>query len=177
MRFLILALSVASLYGEVTDSAANGFTIQQSWTVQATPEAVYAWFMDHVRDWWSPAHTFSRDAHNLSIQARPGGCWCEKLPKSGGFVRHLELVYLEPSRLVRFAGGLGPLQAMAVNGAMTIRFDAAEGATKVQLTYTVGGYMDKGLNTLAPVVDMVLKEQFGRFKSFVETGSPTDKKN
>ena len=98
------------------------------------------------------------------------GCFCERLPSARSGVRHLEIVYLDPGKMIRFTGGLGPLQALAVSGAMTVQFTKFDDqATKLDLTYAIGGYVDKGLDKLAPVVDSMLKEQFGRLKSFVET--------
>ena len=152
----------------MADSNATEFTVKQSWTLAAAPEAVYQRFLS-VGDWWNSAHSWSGDAHNLSIEPKINGCFCEKLPKSGGAVRHLEVVYLDPGKVIRLAGGLGPLQALAVNGTMTVQFAAAEGGgTKLSLTYAVGGYLDKGLNTIAPMVDAMLKEQFGRLQSYIE---------
>ena len=173
--FTIIALS-ASLHAEVADSGPAGFTIKSTWTIRAAPDEVYKRLMNNVGDWWNPEHTWSRDAHNLSIEARINGCFCEKLPNNGG-VRHLQVIYLDPGKTVRFSGGLGPFQSMAVNGVMTIQLTPGEGGmTKLSLTYTVGGYFEKGLDTIAPGADGMLKEQFGRLKSYVETGSPVEKK-
>ena len=173
MRLLLTAASaLASLHAEVADSAANGFTVKQTWTIQAAPDAVYQGFVHKIGDWWNSAHTFSGDAHNLTIDPKATGCFCEKIPKAQGTVRHLEVVFLLPGKLIRFTGGMGPLQSMAVNGAMTVQFSPASdgAATKLDLTYAVGGYMNQGLNTMAPNVDMMLMEQFGRLKSYLETG-------
>ena len=43
-----------------------------------------------IGDWWNPAHTFSGNAHNISIDEKPMGCFCEKLARQGG-VRHMEV--------------------------------------------------------------------------------------
>ncbi len=169
----LLALPVAAgLYAEVADAGPNGFVVKSTWTIKAQPEVVYGRFMNNVGDWWNAAHTWSGDARNLSIEARVNGCFCEKLANNGG-VRHLQIVYLDPGKVVRFTGGLGPFQAMAVTGALTIEFKpAAEGSTTLTLTYTIGGYMDKAPRIYAGMADGMLAEQFGRFKAYVETGSP-----
>ena len=52
-----------------------------------------------------------RDAKNLSIDARPGGCFCEKLPNGGG-VEHARVVYVAPREVLRLSGALGPLQGV-----------------------------------------------------------------
>jgi hypothetical protein len=54
-------------------------------------------------DWWNPTHTFSSDAHNLSIDDKAMGCFCEKLA-SGGSVHHLEVVYADPGQKLVFSG-------------------------------------------------------------------------
>jgi hypothetical protein len=176
MRLLVLLLAAGvALHAEVADSAANGFTIKSTWTVNAPPDVVYKNLMN-VGDYWNPQHTFSGNAHNLSIEARVPGCFCEKLPNGGG-VRHLEVVYLVPGKVIRLVGGLGPMQALAVNGSMTIQLAPVDpSSTKISLTYAVEGYMEKGLNTFAPMADAMLKEQFTRLKTFTETGSAVEAK-
>jgi hypothetical protein len=167
---ILAALLPATALCKVEDSASNGFTIKQSYTVAAAPEEAYRRLI-RVGEWWNSQHTFSGDAHNLTIEERPMGCWCEKLP-GGGAVRHMELVFMAPGKTLRFVGGLGPLQAMAATGAFTVQFTAAEGGTRVDVTYAVTGYSATGLHTLAPIVDTVFTEQFTRFKNYVEKGNP-----
>ncbi len=161
-----LVAAPAGLRAEVVDAVAGGFTVKLVRHVAAPPEAVYATAVAVAR-WWSPAHTFSGRAANLAIDARPGGCWCETLSGGGG-VRHLEVVYAAPGSLLRFRGGLGPLQEMAASGSLTWAFAAAGGGTDVTWTYTVAGYRPGGLEALAPVVDTVLAEQIDRLKAASE---------
>jgi hypothetical protein len=171
--FLGLVLAVlgpGAAAGKVQDAAAGGFTLKQTYNVAATPEEAYRRFL-RIGEWWNSQHTFSGDAHNLSIEEKPMGCFCEKL-SGGGAVRHLELVYLAPGKLLRFSGGLGPLGAMAVAGTFTVQFTAADGGTRIDVTYAVGGYAPTGLDALAPAVDTVLTEQLTRFKNYVEHGNP-----
>ena len=161
-----LVMAAAGARADVVDAGAGGFTVRLVRHVAAPPAAVYATAVA-VGRWWSPDHTFSGSAANLSIDARPGGCWCEALPGGGG-VRHLEVVYAAPGSLLRFTGGLGPLQAMAVSGALTWAFAAAGGGTDVTWTYAVAGYVPGGFEPLAPVVNAVLAEQADRLKAAVE---------
>ena len=56
--------------------------------------------------WWSSVHTFSHDAHNLTLDPRAGGCWCEALP-SGGGVRHMAVVYVAPGQTLRVGVSIG----------------------------------------------------------------------
>lgn len=168
MLATILCLAAPAMIAEVVDSAANGFTVKTTLTIKAAPDAVYRQII-HVGDWWDSAHTFSGDARNLSIEEKPMGCWCEKLPNQGG-VRHMEVVFLSPGKKLVMVGGLGPLQTMATTGAMTFQLSPVEGGTKLEVTYAVGGYLSSGLNNLAAPVDSVLGAQFVRLKNYVETG-------
>lgn len=169
--FVVLLLAVAvTASAEIADSAANGFTYKLVLNLQAPPETVYQRLLA-VGNWWSSSHTFSGDAHNMSIDPRPMGCWCEKLPNGGG-VRHMQVVMAMPGKMLVMTGGLGPLQSMAATGSMKLALAPANGGTQLQVTYSVTGYLPAGMNSLAAPVDGVLTEQFMRFKNFVETGNP-----
>jgi uncharacterized protein YndB with AHSA1/START domain len=167
-RSVLVAFLVATIVAqaEVVDSSSNGFTVRTTLTIQAPPNDVYRKFIRNIGDWWSPDHTFSGDSHNLSIEEKAGGCFCEKLPNGGG-VRHLEVVNLMPGKSVTLSGALGPLQSMAATGTLTVQFAPAEGGTKLTVTYAVGGYTPGGMNPLASTVDAVIAEQFTRFKNYV----------
>jgi hypothetical protein len=167
---LILAAAAARASAEVVDAADNGFTVRESVTVSIASDKAYATVID-IGKWWSPDHTNSRNAANLSIEAKPMGCFCEKLPDGGG-VRFMSVVYAAPGKTLRLEGGIGPLQAMGLAGSMTWEFTAADKGTGVEVRYAVGGYHPGGFRDLATVVDRVLKEQLDRYKRFVETGKP-----
>jgi uncharacterized protein YndB with AHSA1/START domain len=165
-----------SIRAEVTDSAADGFTVKATVTIHASPADVYKRLVGvgEIGNWWNSAHTFSGDAHNLSIDERPMGCFCEKLPNQG-VVRHMEVIYIQPGKTLRMAGAIGPLQAFAVSAVATFNLSADAGGTRLDFTYTVGGYAPQGLIKIAPIVDTVLTEQINRLKNYVETGDPASK--
>ena len=81
--------------------------------------------------------------------------------------------FVNPGVMIRLTGGLGPLGLMGVSGNMTWEFEEAESGTLMVLQYAVGGFMDGGLDTVAPAVDGVLGEAISRLKSYVESGDPT----
>ncbi len=173
----IALLAPGFVRADVADSAANGFTVKLVVTIAAPPQVVYQRLVHNIGDWWDPAHTFSGDARNLSIDDKPMGCFCEKLPHGGG-VRHLEVVNVDPEKVLVLTGGLGPLQAMAVSGSMTIQLaPLRDDGTKVAVTYAVAGYSPDGLSALAAPVDAVLTQQFMRLKGFVQTGRPLNEKS
>jgi uncharacterized protein YndB with AHSA1/START domain len=95
----VLLLSTAPARSEVLDSAANGFTVRTTLTIAATPDVVYRDIIHNVGDWWNSQHTFSGDAHNLSIEEKPQGCFCEKLPNNG-VARHMEVLQLVPGKAI-----------------------------------------------------------------------------
>jgi len=165
----MLACQVAA---EVVDSDTSGFTSVHEIAIAATRERVYQALTAEVGRWWDPRHSYSGSAANFSIDARPGGCFCETLPDGGG-VEHMRVVFVEPNRILRLAGGLGPLQSMAVSGSMQFTLTAGDkGTTKLSYRYTVGGYYPQGLDTVSAAVDMVQLGQLQRLKRYVETGDP-----
>jgi uncharacterized protein YndB with AHSA1/START domain len=171
---IFLALAPQWAMPAVVDSSASGFTVRTTLAIRAAPEDVYRRLVRNVGDWWNSSHTLSGNAHNLSLEEKVAGCFCERLPDGGG-VRHMEVVYFAPGKTLRLSGGLGPLQSIAAAGSMTIQLSASEGGTKLEVTYTVAGYLPAGMNTWAAPVDGVIEEQFTRLKSYIETGVPGPK--
>ena len=171
---VLLAVAPRGATAAVVDASASGFTVRTTLAIRAAPGDVYRRLVRNVGDWWNPSHTFSGNAHNLSIEEKALGCFCEKLADGGG-VRHMEVVYFAPGKTLRLSGALGPLQSIAAAGSMTIELSAAEGGTKLEVTYAVTGYLPGGMNTWAAPVDGVLEEQFTRLKKYVETGDAVRK--
>jgi hypothetical protein len=166
-----VALALASgAEAKVTSQSASGFSVTYSADVPSEPKAAYDAFLK-IGSWWSSDHSFSGDAKNLSIETRNGGCWCEKLP-DGGFVRHMEVTHVAPGNALVFAGGLGPLHFMGVAGTMLVSFKKVDKGTTVTLSYSVGGYDEKGFEALSNGVDKVLSEQFQRYTTFATGGKP-----
>lgn len=173
----IAVLALTTPWGagaEVAQVGASGFLVRHEARVAAPPERVWTALVERVGEWWSPDHTFSGDAGNLSIEARPGGCFCERLPGGGG-VEHLRVVYVAPGERLRMAGALGPLQGSGLAGSATWELAAADdgAATTLAFTYSAGGFLEAGFEPVAPIVDRVLGEQFARLVAFAETGRPT----
>jgi hypothetical protein len=169
---VFLSLTCAVANADVVDSASGGFTIKTTVNLKATPDDVYHKLIQNVGDWWNSGHTYSQDAHNLSIEEKPMGCFCEKL-KNGGSVRHMQVVFLSPGKVLGLTGALGPLQNIAATGNMQFAMSPVDGGTKLELTYAVTGYVPAGMNTWAAPVDGVLKEQLTRFKNYLEHGDPS----
>jgi hypothetical protein len=161
---MVLAALSGGAHAAVLAAGEGGFTVHEEVEFAGTPAVAWRHLLD-VGSWWAPAHTYSGKSSNLSITLGPGpgGCWCEKLDK-GGFVRHLEVVLVMPPKTLRLSGGLGPLQAMGVSGALTFTLKGeTPGTTTVVAEYAVSGYSRAGLTQLAGTVDGVLGEAMARF--------------
>ena len=174
MKTVLVALAALSLAGaaraEVADQSPQGFESLHVVTIAAPPAKVRAAVLD-VGKWWSPRHSWSGDARNLSIDLATG-CFCEKL--KDGFVRHMTVVYVS-SRSLRLAGALGPLQFSGATGhlAFNLKAGADPAMTLLTVSYDVGGYAKGGLaEQWAKPVDGVLGEQVARLKTLIETGKP-----
>lgn len=169
--FVLMVMLTSHATAVVVNQSAAGFLVRNVAVVTAVPEKVYDTLMNEIGNWWDPAHTFSGDAHNLSVENRVGGCFCEHFPGGGG-VRHLTIVNMIPAKRLRLAGGLGPLQSGGISGSLT--WDLAETGedTTVTLEYSVGGYLPDGLQNMAEPVDGMLNSQLQRLKSYIEHGRP-----
>jgi len=162
--FVIASLTAAPSFGEVVDSTIAGFTIRHVATVKGSAADAYKRLVA-VGEWWNSEHTYSGDAKNLTMDARAGGCFCEKLPDQGS-VMHGLVVLAQPGKTLRMSAGLGPIQELGASGALTWAFSAAPGGgTTVEMTYAVSGYRPAGMNGLAAIVDTVMGEQLARFQA------------
>jgi len=164
--FGLLQFCAARAAAEVIGVASNGFEVRQTVHVAAAPDKAYAALLLPAR-WWSSDHTFSRNAANLNLDARAGGCWCETLP-DGGSAEHLRVVYAAPGKVLRLRGALGPLQGMGVDGAMTWSLKGSANGTDISVSYAVGGFTKDGFEELSKAVDHVLSEQIERLKKFID---------
>jgi hypothetical protein len=165
-----LLIAAAPAAADVIDSAANGFTVKMAVETSAPASRTFAAIVN-VGEWWDPAHTYSGKASNLTIDPTAGGCFCERLPNGGG-VRHLTVVFVDPGKLLRMSGGLGPMQDMAVAGSLSFVVTEAMGKSTITLTYKAGGYLPGGLDAMAKPADGMLTGAMQRLKRFIDTGQP-----
>lgn len=175
MRFKLVILAAglavaAAAPADVVTADNAGFQIRNTLTINSTPEKVYAGLLK-VGQWWNPEHTWSGKSANLRLQARAGGCFCEKLD-GGGSAQHMTVIYAAPGHELRLNGALGPLQTEAATGVLTLSLNAKDDGTELTETYTVGGWTKGGWVPWAPDVDAVLLDQITRLKTYVETGKP-----
>ena len=167
LALLGCALAAGIADGAVLDAGPNGFTVQHEVIVAAPRAKVWDAAVNGVGDWWNSAHTVGGDASRLHIEARPLGCFCERLAGDDGVV-HLLVTTVSSGVLLRMTGGLGPLGLMGVNGNFTWEFFDADGGTRVRFTYAVGGYHPDGLLQLAEPVDQVTGDALLRLQAQVQ---------
>lgn len=177
MTRIILTTIIATLFftataqAAVTSQSPSGFTVAFEADIAATPQAAFDAFVK-AGDWWNAnSHSYSGDGKNITIDVKPGGCWCEALP-NGGFVRHMTVEQADPGKRLVFSGGLGPLAFMGANGHMIVAIQAKGAGSHVKLTYAIGGHDPKDFKDIAKAVDGVLAEAFQRYTNYASTGKP-----
>lgn len=146
---------------KVVDQSEAGFAVAHTAQVAATPADVWK-MLRMPQSWWSKDHSWSGDAANFWLDQQAGGCFCEKLPDTGGgvgSVQHARILFAKPNQLLRLSGAFGPLQGEALNGTLTIQIKETPTGSALRFDYVVGGYMRFKVADIAPAVDKVIGEQ------------------
>lgn len=165
----VAVLGAASIAAaEVVDKGPSGFTLRIEQRTTASPAVAYKALIHELPVWWDREHTYSGSSANMSLEARPGGCFCERLPAGGG-IEHARVIYVEPGKVLRMQGALGPLQSTGVASALTWTFEPADGGTKITLTVATGGYLPGGFDKIAVLVDGVLVGQVTRLVAWADS--------
>ena len=172
MKYLapLFVLAAAPASAEVVSASSNGFEVRETVPLVVPPEAAFKAFGD-LPAWWDPEHTYSGDSANLRFEIVPGGCFCERIPKTGGGVEHMRVAYVEPGKRMILTGSLGPLLYEATTGVMDVQVKTIAGGSQLILDYKVAGFANGGADKLAPAVDGVLADQLKRFRTYA-TGRP-----
>lgn len=168
LSLLFLAsLLAAPLSAGVVETREGYFKTESVILVDLRPTAAWRALVS-IPDWWDSAHTWSGAAKNLSLVARAGGCFCEKLP-GGGSVEHARVVFAQPGKVLRMDGALGPLQEMPVTGVLTYTLAPDGAGTRITMTYLVSGVLSMEATKLAPLVDQVMTGQFERLRHYANS--------
>ena len=155
---LLLATAFAlPAHGEVKDATPSGFSVENSVLIAATPARVWQAMTADIDHWWPKDHSWWGQAATLSIDARAGGCFCERAGAQQA--QHLQVVFVDPEKTLRMTGGLGPMQGMGLHGVAEWTLQAEGTSTRVSWRYRAGGYSPDDLSALAPVVDKVQAHQ------------------
>ncbi|WP_430415725.1 SRPBCC family protein [Parasphingorhabdus sp.] len=172
MKYLagsLLLITALPAVAEVTNSAANGFTVKHQATIAADADAVWKAMIAPNR-YWNPDHSWTGNADNFYLVPQAGGCFCElirttsedNIRSSDGSVQHMRVIYAHNGKMLRMSGALGPLQGEAVVGTLTMALVPADDKTLVHFEYKVGGYMELPLEQISVGVDGVIGEQLSR---------------
>ena len=164
-RFAVLLLGAACAApasAAVEAVNADGFVVRHEITVPVDRKRAFS-AMVHPERWWSDAHTWSGSAANLSLDARAGGCWCERWAQ--GEAEHGVVIRVVRDENLRVRAAFGPLQEMALNGVFDLALSDAEGGgTRIVATFRVNGPASAQLDKLAAPVDGVIGEQVERLR-------------
>ena len=155
---------------EVVSASETGFEVRHSVNLVIPQARAYAAF-GQVQNWWSKDHTYSGDSSRLSLQIRPGGCFCERLDEGGG-IEHLKVAYVQPPERIVLTGSLGPLLYQATTGVMDVKIERIAGGSRITMLYRAAGFFKGGAAAMAPVVDQVLGEQMKRLRIYAAGGAP-----
>jgi hypothetical protein len=161
LSFLVSALFLSPFASaDVVSSDSTGFHIKQAHRYEDGATNAYRVFVDDIDSWWPVDHTWFGADGTLTVDPVAGGCFCEIAGDKQA--QHMTVAYVDPGRVLRLTGGLGPLQGLGLNGTMTLTFSDSE----LTLEYIVSGYPSVDLTQLAPVVDKVLSLQMSSFTEF-----------
>lgn len=169
-----LALCCGSVQAQVLARSETGFVSEHVLLLAAPPLVAYRALTEEVHAWWDAAHSYSGAAQNFSLDARPGGCFCETLP--GGGVEHMRVVHAAPGQRLQLVGGLGPLQELGASGTMSFVLRASDTGTELRYRYVVNGsvpdaLLPGGLAALAEPVDQVQLGQLKRLQAYLQAAA------
>ncbi len=167
LLFLVTALfNPIFANAKIIDAKPNGFLIEHEFEFEKAPKEVFNTIIAPQK-WWLSDHTWSGKASNLYLEPFASGCFCEKLKP--GSVMHMQVIYFKPNQELRLSGALGPLQTMGVNGHLIFSLSEKDNVTVLKTRFTLGGYWENGLETLAPIVDSVLTQQFASLSKIIKS--------
>ena len=166
---LLLCASIAQ--AEVKDSTASGFTIENAREVPVDAATAWKALVEDVDRWWPKDHSWWGTESVFTIEPEAGGCLCERAADGSREALHLTVTHVDPGKLLRMTGGLGPLQGMGMHGALEWRLKEADGKTTITLWYRAGGYTPDDLAKFAPVVDRVQAQQLGGLADHLQAGA------
>jgi uncharacterized protein YndB with AHSA1/START domain len=164
-----IAMMATPAHAAVVSAGDHGFEVQNSVNLVVPQEQVFAAF-GQIGQWWDNQHTYSGDGKRMSLQMRPGGCFCEPLDGGGG-IEHMRVTYIQPGERIVMTGSLGPLLYEATAGVMDVKVERIAGGSRITMNYRAAGFAKGGAAAMAPLVDQVLAEQLKRFRVFA-AGAP-----
>lgn len=174
------AMPLAPVAAEIESQSDAGFAVKHQVQIKALPDKVWE-VLSALNRWWDPQHSFTGNSENFFLDMQAGGCFCERIReaqgqeiRNTGSVQHMQVVYVEPPKVLRMTGALGPLQSEGVNGTLSIGLKPDKGGTLVTFEYVVGGYMRYEMSEIAPAVDGVIGQQLARLAKLMGGSETAD---
>lgn len=177
LTVISLVATIATLAGQsaaradVVSAAPGGVVVRTIVEVSAAPDAVYDSLTARVGEWWPATQTWSGNSSNLSIDARAGGCFCEKL-SNGGTVQIMQVVWAERGTLLRLSGAPGRLQESAAIATQSWQLHKTATGTRIEMTFSAAGYLPGGFEKIAPAVDEAYVALVNRLARYIGTPKP-----
>lgn len=165
-------LAAGPVGAAVTASSPSSFNVVHEFSLPVPPADAWQALAQPGR-WWPKAHTWSGDPSNLSIELQAGGCFCERW--NGGSAAHGRVLMVRDHALLRIDAPLGPMQVLGVSALLTVMLEPTEAGTKAVVSFRASGDPSHGLESLAPVVDRVVGEQWGNWAAFA--AKPADERS
>lgn len=151
---------------DIQSADRHGFTLEFSAESSESASNLFAVLSGQIGQWWHPDHTWFGDPNAMSIEPVAGGCFCEH--SAAGSAMHMTVGRIQAPTTLVLLGGLGPLQAAGLNGAMHWQIKEAGDKRLITLRYTVHGFSENGIEHWAKPVNSVLGLQFRRFLAHAE---------
>lgn len=162
---LWLCAIAAPASAEVIAAAPDHYTLRQEGVSPLAPAELWNRLVQ-PETWWSPAHSWSGDAANLSLEPRAGGLWSEEW--EGNSVIHGTVLLAIPGQQLRLDAPFGPLQSMGVSVVWTITIQPEGEGSRVIFDEVANGSDASGLDNIAGAVDGVKTEAMDRLVSAPE---------
>ncbi len=162
---LAAAVTATPATAEIVSRTPDGFTLRFTRTAMADAAAVPA-SLTALPLWWDGAHSYTGEAANLSLDLKPGGCWCEKMPDGSDF-DHGRTVSVAADRIL-FHAPFGPLRGRATRADLTMTWAEAASGRVLTWTFEVEG---PGVGAMAEAVDGVMDAGFRRWSNWLITSS------
>lgn len=171
--FLLYFLCIFSIASWAQDNVKyvsdNGFIVENKFETDVEAAKVWDALINDVDLWWPKSHSWWGEEGTFSIEPKAGGCFCENAKERSA--EHMHIAFVDPNKLLRMTGGLGPLQGMGMHGALDWQFKELAKGTQVTLSYRVTGINKDGFKQLAKIVADVQKIQLNGLKRYVESNA------